>query len=250
MSSPRRSTLPIGRGDLSPTPCVVSWSGGKDSALALLHARRRGYDIKGLMTMFSPETDTSRSHGLPHGLLKDQARALGLPLRVAYASWDDYEEIFRRHLSTYAEQGLETAVFGDIFLDDHRAWVERVCAATGLRAVLPLWGRDTALLAQEILDCGIRARICTVRSECLEHTWLGEPFDERFLRHVTRRGLDPCGEHGEYHTVVVAAPVCSRRLVIDEAEVEASADYGHWVVRGWHTETARTADPTVRPETG
>jgi uncharacterized protein (TIGR00290 family) len=220
-----------------PASSVVSWSGGKDSALALQRFARQGGDVRGLISMFSPETATSRSHGLPLELMEDQARSLGLPLRVAHASWADYEETFKGLIRSCSAEGIEAVVFGDIFLDDHRDWVERVCGEVGVAAVEPLWSLDTADLAEEVLAEGIEARICTVRLECLDRRWLGEPFDERFLLHLAQTGVDPCGEHGEYHTVVLSAPGRTARLVIDEAEVETSQEYGHWVINRWHQES-------------
>jgi uncharacterized protein (TIGR00290 family) len=169
--------------------------------------------------------------------MEDQARSLGLPLRVAHASWADYEEAFKGLLRSFATEGIEAAVFGDIFLEDHRDWVEKVCGEVGVDAILPLWGLDTADLAAEVLAEGIEARICTVRLDCLEQSWLSEPFDERFLLHLAQTGVDPCGEHGEYHTVVVAAADRATRLVIDEATVETSQEYGHWVIKRWHQTT-------------
>ncbi|MFW6198733.1 MAG: hypothetical protein ACOC5E_02810, partial [Acidobacteriota bacterium] len=147
--------------------CVVSWSGGKDSTL-VLHRLTRGrfsvepsgrgeaagseVDVVGLLTMFSPETGTSRSHGLPRELLERQAAAWGLPLHAAAASWADYEVVFKDLVRDLVVQGIEVVAFGDIYLDDHRRWVERVCAEVGAEAVEPLWGQDTGELAREVLD--------------------------------------------------------------------------------------------------
>lgn len=233
------SRHPDGSGG-GPGRCLVSWSGGKDSTLVLHRLQRRGVEVVGLLTMFSPETGTSRSHGLPRELLEEQAEGWGLPLHVGYASWQDYEEQFKGLVGRLVRQeGVEAVAFGDIYLEDHRLWVERVCREVGCRALEPLWGEPTRELAREVLGLGIEARVCTLRSDCLEHRWLGRPLDGEFLAHLQERGLDPCGEHGEYHTVVVADPAMGRYLVVEEATVEESRDHGHWVIRAWRWEPVR-----------
>ena len=220
----------------SPKIGVVSWSGGKDSTMALLRARQQGHDVRGLFTMFSPEDGTSRSHGLPPGLLEEQAAALGLPLHRGAAGWDDYEAEFKRRVGALVKQGIEAMVFGDIFLDDHRAWVERVCGEVGCVALEPLWGEPTGELARAALVAGIEARICTVRSDKLPAGLLGEWLGEELIASFERDGIDPCGEHGEYHTVVLACPGFDRGIVIDRAETRRGPDHAHWHVHEWHGE--------------
>lgn len=221
--------------------CIVSWSGGKDSSL-VLHRLRTGHvdvpggiAVEGLFTMFSPESGTSRSHGLPRGLLEAQAAAWDLPLHVAHAGWSDYEAVFKATLAELVEGGIEVAAFGDIFLDDHREWVERVCREVGCGALEPLWGEDTGELAREVLELGFRPVVCTLRSDRLEARWLGRDFDPAFLDHLEGRDVDPCGEHGEFHTVVVSGPGMDGGLVIDQARVEHSESHAHWVIERWRT---------------
>lgn len=214
--------------------CVVSWSGGKDSTMALLRARQEGFAVRGLFTMFCPQTGTSRSHGLPPELLEEQAAALGLPLHRGAAGWADYETEFKQRLGALVEQGIAAAIFGDIFLDEHRQWVERVCAEVGCVAVEPLWGEPTGELARAALAAGLEARICTVRSDRLPADLLGATLNEELLESFARHSIDPCGEHGEYHTVVVGCPAFDRRIVIDGAETRLGDDHAHWHIRAWH----------------
>jgi diphthine-ammonia ligase len=216
--------------------CVVSWSGGKDSTLVLHRVRQQGLEVAGLLTMFSPETGTSRSHGLPMALLELLAEMHGLPLLVEHGSWADYEERFKRALGGLVQQGIDCVAFGDIFLDDHRLWVERVCAEVGCEALEPLWGESTTDLAEEVLASGYLALVCTVRSDRLAASWLGQPLDRVFLNHLRERDIDPCGEHGEYHTVVVSGPGMARRLVIDAAHTASSEHHHHWLIERWHAE--------------
>lgn len=202
--------------------------------MALLRARRLGYDIRGLFTMFSPDDGTSRSHGLPPALLEEQAAALGLPLHRGAAGWDDYEEEFKRRIATLVGEGIEVVVFGDIFLDAHREWVERVCGEVDCRAVEPLWGEPTGELARQAVEAGIDARICTVRTELLDASWLGVRLSRRVIGSLEALGIDPCGEHGEYHTVVVGCEPFDREIVIDGAETRVDTDHAHWNIGAWH----------------
>lgn len=204
--------------------------------MALLRARRQGHDVRGLFTMFSPDDGTSRSHGLPPELLEEQAAALGLPLYRGAAGWQDYEAEFKRRVGALVEQGIEAMVFGDIFLDDHRAWVERVCGEVGCAALEPLWGEPTGDLARAALQAGITARICTVRSDKLPAELLGDWLRDDLIASFERDGIDPCGEHGEYHTVVLACPAFDRTIIIDRAVTRHGADHAHWHVQRWHSE--------------
>lgn len=221
---------------------VVSWSGGKDSSLALRRARQRGLDVVGLFTMFDPGSGTSRSHGLPPALVRDQARCLDLPLHVGHAGWDDYEAEFKHGLGALVQDGVETAVFGDIFLDGHREWAERVCAEVGCRAMEPLWGEDSRELAGEALSLGIEARVCVVRLDALGATWLGRAYDRAFVEHLEEAGVDACGEHGEFHTVALSGPDFRGRLRVEDAEVRSAAEHAHWHVREWRREGKNSID--------
>src|SRR5690348_3541216 len=127
---------------MSKPKAVVSWSGGKDSYLAL-HRTGRSFDVQALVTMFTEDGMRSRSHGLRPKVVERQAQLLGLPLVRGFGSWVTYEQEFKRVLGELAEQGFSHVIFGDIFLDEHKAWVERVCGECGLAAIEPLWGERT-----------------------------------------------------------------------------------------------------------
>ncbi len=184
---------------------LVSWSGGKDSCLALQRARDR-FELAGLITMLTPDGERSRSHGLHPATLELQANALGLPLLTGRASWDEYEVRFRALLADARRLNVTHVVFGDIFLDAHKEWVERVSAAEGLEAVEPLWGESTNALVGEFMSAGGRAAIVTVRKDLLDGTWLGRVLSPEAVQELVAKGIDPCGERGEYHTVVTASP--------------------------------------------
>lgn len=189
-----------------PAPFALSWSGGKDSALALLRAREAGGRPLALLNMLDETGTRSRSHGLRPEVLAAQAAALGLPLWTARASWASYGREFTALLTRAAGAGAQAAVFGDIDLQDHRDWEERVCAAAGLEAVLPLWNEPRRALVEEGLRRGLRARIVAVREDALPAGLLGRLLDPALLDEIERLGADACGERGEYHTVVVDGP--------------------------------------------
>jgi len=201
------------------TRAFCSWSGGKDSAMALHEAVRAGAEPELLLTMMVADGGRSRSHGLSRELLGAQAAALGLPIRFGGASWEGYEAEFGRLLVTEAASpGIATGVFGDIDLQEHRDWVERVCAAAGVDACLPLWQRDRRAFMAEVIEAGFEAVVVAVRDGVLPVELLGRTIDAELVAAIEREGADAAGENGEYHSLVVAGPLFERRLEIELGE--------------------------------
>ena len=207
---------------------LVSWSGGKDSALALHRIRRAaGFDIGGLLTTFSLEFDRVSTHGVRRELLEAQARALGLPVQpvflssapdepcpigerkesdfTAFVPNSAYEEGLCRAMRAARDDGVEAIVFGDIFLEDLRRYREALLAREGLRAVFPLWGTPTGALAEEAVTERVAAICVCTDSRRLGREWAGRLLDRRFFRSLPP-GVDPCGENGEYHSFVFDGP--------------------------------------------
>jgi diphthine-ammonia ligase len=180
---------------------AISWSGGKDGWLALLRARAAGFDVRYALTMFDESGERSRSHALPPGLVERQARALGLEPVAVRAGWQDYETSIVAALRDLAGRGVETVVFGDIDIPAHRAFEERVCAAVGLSAHLPLWQQDRAALVEEMFGRGLEAVVVTTDDRFLDASFCGRRFDRAFVASLPA-GVDPCGENGEFHTFV------------------------------------------------
>jgi uncharacterized protein (TIGR00290 family) len=180
---------------------VISWSGGKDSCLALTRASRT-LAVTDMLTMFDEAGARSRSHGLPPEVIAAHAARLGLAPSIARASWATYTEAFVAALQMVARRGVTHAVFGDIFEDAHREWTETVSARAGLTAVLPLWGESTTALTREFLDTGGQAQFVTVRTPPLDPDLLGASLSHADLDAFLAMGVDPGGERGEYHTVV------------------------------------------------
>jgi uncharacterized protein (TIGR00290 family) len=195
------------------TRAAVSWSGGKDCCLALLRAAET-HDLVAMVTMFGEDGQRSRSHGLTPEVIAAQAERLGLPSYTARCSWETYTDRYIELLAQLQPLGVTHMVFGDIMGESHREWNERVCAAQGLIPVMPLWGEPTRQLAEEFIDRGGEARLVTVRPPTLDHTWLGAALDRALVEHLIARGVDPCGEFGEYHTVVTNCAAFSSPLTL------------------------------------
>lgn len=207
---------------------LCSFSGGKDSCLALWRAQQQGVDVRTLLVMFEESGERSRSHAIPLPLIERQAQALGLDLIVRNASWQSYESVFIDALRTLRVSGHDTAVFGDIDLQPHRDWEEKVCAAADIKPVLPLWLGDRAVLAREVIDSGFRAVVVCTDSRYLSDEFCGREYDAAFLRDLPSE-VDACGENGEFHTFVYAGPnfTAPVQCVIDGFEdVVTAPKYG------------------------
>jgi uncharacterized protein (TIGR00290 family) len=190
---------------------LLSWSGGKDGALAL-HALRRSahFEPAGLLTTIVEEEERVSVHGVRRELLRLQAAAVGLPLHEvavpAGASNAEYEERLAAALRPVRERRIRRVAFGDLFLEDVRAYRERQLAALGMEALFPVWTRDTAGLARQFLLLGFAAVLVCVDGELLDPDCAGQSYDAALLAELPL-DVDPCGENGEFHTFVHAGPV-------------------------------------------
>lgn len=185
---------------------LISWSGGKDSFFACVKAREQGVLPCVLLNVLNEEGQISRSHGIPRPILEAQAKSLGLPIHLIPSSWQQYEERFSAALKQLKGQyGLTHAVFGDIDLEDHRLWEEKVCTRAGLSALLPLWQQNRKYLALQMLDYGIKTIIVSC-NETMGEKYLGQLLTPELITELEEKGIDPCGENGEYHTLVTDAP--------------------------------------------
>jgi uncharacterized protein (TIGR00290 family) len=205
-------------------PIACSWSGGKDCCLALHRLVQQGYRPAALVTMFTEEGNRTRSHGLPRDVIEAQARSIGCPLISASATWAGYEACFGECLTQVKKMGIEQVVFGDIDLEEHRLWEERVCATAGLTAVLPLWQAERMSLLEEWWSADFAATIVAVRQNVLPQSLLGRSLDRQTVEQVVAAGADACGEKGEYHTLAIAGPLFQRPLQIKLLEQVVKAD--------------------------
>jgi uncharacterized protein (TIGR00290 family) len=193
--------------ELPDRPYAVSWSGGKDSTLALDRAWRHAGSPAALLSMMIDDGSRSRSHGLRPDVLQAQAAALGLPLYSGATSWRDYEANFIELLHRLRdEQGIAAMVFGDIDLEPHRQWCQRVCAAADLQCVHPLWLEPREALLAEFIGRGFQTRLVAVQASKLAPELLGRVLDASLLEEFRGAGIDLCGENGEYHSVATGGP--------------------------------------------
>lgn len=198
--------------DLVNVPTFCSWSGGKDSALALHEAMRQGALPRLLITMMIAGGLRSHSHGIRRSVLEAQANAIGIPIQFKAATWAGYEAAFRSAVAGSVDVGATRGVFGDIDIDRHRHWVERTCALEGATAYFPLWQRERSGLLLDLIDRGFRAIVVAIRDGALPTTLLGAPIDQAMLERFDEAKIDLSGENGEYHTLVLDGPTFKEGL--------------------------------------
>lgn len=189
---------------------ILSWSGGKDSALALYELyKTEDYDVIALLTTIS-EYDRVSIHGVRRVLLEQQAQSLGLALEKVFlpknTSNEEYESKMRQVLEEYRAEGVYFVAFGDIFLEDLKKYRENNLSKVGMKAIFPIWGINTSELAHTFIDSGFKAVVTCVDSNLLEKTFVGRAFDEQFILELPS-AVDPCGENGEFHSFVYDGPI-------------------------------------------
>ncbi len=204
-------------------PILLSWSGGKDSAWAL-HLLRAGneYEVVGLLTTVNQHFRRVAMHGFRESLLDLQAEAAGLPLWKVPLPWpcanDIYESLMAEACARAVAEKIHGVAFGDLFLEDIRAYRIAKLAPTGLEPVFPCWLIPTDQLAREMIASGIRAHLTCVDPRQLDRSFAGREFNAQLLAELPP-GVDPCGERGEFHTFVSAAPVFSRSIEVSPGEI-------------------------------
>ncbi len=187
---------------------AISWSGGKDSCLALHECIKNGMTPVVLLFMIDPENNCSRSNGIDTEILKLQAHCLQLPIYFVESSWAQYEENL---IDALTEVGrlyqIEKCVFGDIDILDHQLFEKSVCKKANIRAYLPLWGMSRDLIKDKIISSDIKCKLSVVNRSCKIDTLLTNDYDSLDFDNLNHLGVDVCGENGEFHTVVYDAPL-------------------------------------------
>ena len=202
---------------------LLTWSGGKDSAMALYELQRNhDYEISVLLTTVTEDYNRISMHGVQTILLEQQAECLGLAIEKVYitknSSNEEYEAKMRDKLMHYQSRGVLSVVFGDIFLEDLRKYREENLSKIGIRGFFPLWTRDTTELAHRFIDLGFKAVITCVDSNVLAKIFVGRIFDEQFLSELPPT-VDPCGENGEFHSFVYEGPIFRKRVLYKKGDV-------------------------------
>jgi uncharacterized protein (TIGR00290 family) len=199
---------------------VVSWSGGKDSCLAYYKAALSGIKVSYLLNLITVEGESyRRAHGLDPQLIVAQAQAIEVPITQKETRWETYEQGFKEVVQELKQQGIEAGVFGDISLQLHRNWIERVCADLEIKPLFPLWEEEPEQILKEFLDAGFEAIIVGVKRYLLSKKWLGHKLDREFIDRLCQlQNVHLCGENGEYHTFVINGPIFKRRMRIPETK--------------------------------
>jgi len=200
----------------------ASWSGGKDCCLACYRATASGLDVRYLANTVTEDGERSCSHGISAGVIRRQAEALGIPIMQQHTAGDNYEAQFIKMLKAFKKENIDGGVFGDIDFNPHREWIERVCAKAGITPHLPLWGEDQKKLMGEFIDAGFIAVVIAVKADLFGEEVLGQRIDRNFINQLDElcktRDITPCGEAGEYHTLVIDGPLFKKRLEITESQ--------------------------------
>jgi len=201
---------------------IFNWSGGKDSSLALYHIlKEKQFDIAGLMTTVNSKFDRISMHGVRRELLYAQGEAIGLPIKEIrlpeMPTMAVYDETMKEVLLGLKKEQVTHSIFGDIFLEDLRAYRENKLADVGLKAHFPLWKRDTTELVHEFIDLGFKTVVVCVKSELLSQDFAGRIIDEQFLKDLPKN-VDPCGENGEFHTFVFDGPIFNKPIAYNLGE--------------------------------
>jgi diphthine-ammonia ligase len=197
------------------TRYALSFSGGKDSTLALDRALRQGLNVARLFNIYEGVSGRVRFHGIRAPLIAAQAESIGIPLVQDSTHPDDYETVFLRTLDRLRDQGIGGIVFGNIHLADIRAWYEERVTGRGLEHVEPLWGEPGLALAHEVVDRGYLARLVSIDLARTPESWLGRVLDRGLLEEIAAHPeIDPCGERGEFHTFVESGPIFKQPIGI------------------------------------
>lgn len=201
---------------------TISWSGGKDAALALYKILQADeYNVVSLHTAFDQELKRVSMHGIPEVLVDAQAAAIGLPMEKIYVSADSTRQSYEDAMSAFCyaqkEKGIEAIVFGDILLEELKIYREKQLDKVGLKAVFPLWGIPTHILADLIIEEGFRTMICCLNEQKLPKDLIGKTLDKSILKEIAL-DADPCGENGEYHTFVYDGPVFNNPVSFEKGK--------------------------------
>lgn len=201
---------------------LLSWSGGKDSAMTLFELQRGGYEVAALLTTITEPYDRISMHGVRRVVLERQAEALGLPLRPIFISSccmnEEYEQKMKEALLAYQPDGVQSVAFGDIFLEDLRTYREGTLAKIGMKGLFPIWKRNTGELARTFLELGFRGIVVCVDSKALDGAFVGRDLSAKFFDELPP-SVDHCGENGEFHSFVFDGPIFHEPVRFSRGEV-------------------------------
>ena len=211
----------------------ISWSGGKDCCMAAYQSKQQGLEIAYLLNMVTQDKKRSCSHGIAAQWIRKQAEAIGIPLLQFPTTDDNYQSVFIDALHNLCDMNVSKGVFGDIDFEPHREWIEKVCVKAGITPILPLWGRNQNKIMTDFIKLGFEAKVIATRADLLGKEWLGRVVDKDFLKDIVKlkKEITPCGEAGEFHTLVVDGPIFKKRLEIHNAVPEKRGEHWFWDIK-------------------
>ncbi len=201
---------------------IASWSGGKDSCLAAYYAIKSGKTVSHLIHFDRP----NNLHGVDPAMIRLQAELVGIPMIQRKVDPADFEKEFKKTIGALAAEGVQGMIFGDIYLEPHKEWVDRVCGELGIEPSEPLWGMKTENIIEDFLNHGFETIVASGNQDLIDKKFIGRRMDREFIDYLKSKKLDVCGESGEFHTFVTSGPLFRGRIEIKESDI-TSRD-GFW----------------------
>lgn len=206
---------------------IASTSGGKDSTFAIFKAQQMGHEVVFLANTIAYDSGRVRFHGVKAEIIQMQANALGIPLLQKQTTPENYRKEYIENIrEIIKKEGIEGLVLGDIFLEDCYTWAKEICDELGIELIEPLWKMNPESLLQEFINAGFEAVVVSTQANLLDKSWVGRKLDQNFLEDVKKiKGVDICGENGEYHSLVLNGPNFKKKLEIRIGEKIKIKDY-------------------------
>jgi len=211
---------------------ISSWSGGKDSCLVLFKAIQKGYEISILLNFISEEYKRCCFHGVSSELMNIQAEAIQIPIvqKSVPAGMEEYENQFKLAVNELKEKRkIQGMVFGDVYLEEHKSWVDRVCNDLGIIPIEPLWNLPAEKVVKEFIDIGFKAIVISAKADLFEEDFLGREINYDLISEIKKKNICCCGENGEFHTFVYDGPIFKKKIIINETEkILKEGFWKHW----------------------
>ncbi len=201
---------------------IASWSGGKDSCLAAYLAIKKGMKVSRLLHFDRP----NNLHGVDPAMIRLQAELASIPMVQRKVDSKDFEREFRTVVGDLAKNGIKGMVFGDIYLEPHKEWVDRTCSELGIEPIEPLWGMKTENIMREFFALGFETIVASGDQKLIDRRYIGRKMDEEFIGYLKSKNLDVCGESGEFHTFVTRGPLFRGRIEIADSDI--TSRNGFW----------------------
>jgi uncharacterized protein (TIGR00290 family) len=192
---------------------------------------QQGYNIHSLLNFINKNSSKSLSHGLPAKLILTQAKLIQIPIIQKQINKQTYTYEFKNIIK---QENIKGVVFGDIYLQEHKTWIDNICNELQIKPIMPLWGMDTSKLLDEFIEAGFEAIIVTIKADLLDKNWLGYRIDKNF-KHELNETIDPCGERGEFHTFVTNSPLFKKQIIISKTKQTRIEDRWLLEILDWYT---------------